>query len=159
MGHIVSYAHYIYLHMVHVAVISSPQRLLDSISSRDHLDHPVHWGQLQTALQNLLSEAGDVPSLFFAHDYRQHSVITLSSTLKHKSKKLSRALEVEQEGGKRERGKGEGGGEGGKSEKENVIERVKEVKKTAQELKKEVCTSPKQLYFHIPPLSLSSPML
>lgn len=129
--------------MLHVAFISSLQRLLDSIASQEHLDHPFHWDQLQKVLQSLLSETGDVLSLSFTHDYRQHSVITLSSTLKHKSKKLSRALEVQQEGGERERSEGGGEGGGGRLEKDKVIERVKEVKKTAQELKKEVCTCPK----------------
>lgn len=132
--------------MLHVAVISSLQRLLDSITSQEHLEHPINWDQLQKVLQSLLSETGEVLSLSFTHDYRQHSVITLSSALKHKSKKLSRALEMQQEGGERERG--EGGGGGGKSEKDKVIERVKEVKKTAQDLKKEVCTCPKYLYVH-----------
>lgn len=122
-----------------IAVNYPLQRLLDSSTSQEH---SAHQDQLQTVLQSLLSEAGDLLSLSFTHDYRQHSVITLSSTLKHKSKKLFRAMADQQEGGKEEEGEEAGGSGGGKLEKYKVIERAKEVKRTAQELKKEVCMLP-----------------
>lgn len=99
-------------------------------------------------MQGILSEAGDLLSLSFTHDYRQHSVITLSSTLKHKTQKLFGAFLALGSRGEGESDKEEEGGEeevereregGVKLEKEVVIgERVKAVTKTAQDLKKEV---------------------
>ena len=116
--------------------------------------YPDLQDRLRAVLQSLLSEARDLLALSFTRDYRQHSIITQSSALKHKTQKLFGAFlalgskwgreEEEEEGdggGERER-EGERGREGKgrvKLDKESVInERVKAIKKTAQDLKKEV---------------------
>lgn len=102
------------------------QDLIGSSLSVDSSDYPTHQHQLEDVLHRLLNEAGSVLSLSFLHDYRQHSIITLSSTLKHKMEKLFRVL----------KGSVQDGGEEREKVKVKVIsERVEEVKKTAQDLK------------------------
>ena len=120
--------------------------------------YPDLQDRLRAVLQSLLSEARDLLALSFTRDYRQHSIITQSSALKHKTQKLFGAFlalgskwgrEEEEE---EEEEEGDGGGErvregergregkgGVKLDRESVInERVKVIKKTAQDLKKEV---------------------
>ena len=130
----------------------SLQSLLDSSSSLETSQYPDLQDRLKAVLQRLLSEARELLTLSFTRDYRQHSIITLSSALKHKTQKLFGAfLALGSRWGREEEEEGEegsGGGErevggGVKLDKEKVIsERVKAAKKTAQDLKKEVSVSP-----------------
>ena len=81
--------------------------------------YPDHQERLESVLQRILSEAGNLLSLSFLHDYRQHSVITLSSELKKQTQKLfgaflalggsQREMEGEEVSGERGR-RGEGDG-------------------------------------------------
>ena len=146
----------------------SLQSLLDSSSSLEISQYPDLQDRLKAVLQGLLSEARELLTLSFTRDYRQHSIITLSSALKHKTQKLFGAFlalvsrwgrEEEDEG--EESGGGEREGEGGvKLDKEKVIsERVKAVKKTAQDLKREVNVPHLLPSLSLPSLSLLSPYL
>ncbi|CAI8041298.1 Catenin alpha [Geodia barretti] len=92
-----------------------------------------HQTRLGTVLKRILAEAGDLLSLSFPHDYRQHSIITLSQTLKHGTRRLLLALG---RGGRREEEEEE---EGGGSAGDTVIgDIIIEVESTAQDLKKEL---------------------
>jgi catenin alpha len=93
-----------------------------------------HQTRLRTALKRILAEAGDLLSLSFPHDYRQHSIITLSQTLKHSTQRLLLALG---QGGRREEEEEEE--RGGSASGTTVIGDItREVESTAQDLKKEL---------------------
>ena len=94
-----------------------------------------HQTRLKGVLRRILAEAGELLSLSFPHDYRQHSIITLSQTLKHNTKRLLLALG--RRGRKGDEEEEEEEGIGGSRE---VVTRdlTKEVESTAQSLKKEV---------------------
>ena len=82
-----------------------------------------HQSKLKAALKHILSEAGELLSLSYPHDYRQHSVITLSRSLKHRTQKLLLALAGEEEG----------------EERSSTVERrVKDAENAAIDLKREV---------------------
>ena len=85
-----------------------------------------HQSRLKVALKRILSEAGELLSLSYPHDYRQHSVITLSRALKHRTQKLLLALAGEEEG------------EEGEERSSTVERRVKDVENAAIDLKREV---------------------
>ena len=104
-------------------------------------------------MEAILAEAGKLLLFTSTPDYRQHSIITLSSNLKRKMQKLFGAFVALAsagggeggEGGEGVRGEGDGDdgqgdrGGGKKLEKEVVVgERVTEVVKTVKDLKKEV---------------------
>ena len=112
-----------------------------------------HQTRLGTVLKRILAEAGDLLSLSFPHDYRQHSIITLSQTLKHGTRRLLLALG---RGGRREEEEEE---EGGGSAGDTVIgDIIIEVESTAQDLKKEVEQLIRQHKLSLPLLN-SHPLL
>ena len=125
------------------------QSLLDWSVTLESSEYPAHQNELRRVLESLLAEAGNLLSLPSTHDYRQHSIITLSSTLKRKIQKLFGAFVAlssrgEEEDGDEEGDGGEGdGGKRGRTKLDKAVvvgERVKEVEKTAKDLQKEVYT-------------------
>ena len=116
-----------------------------------------HQTRLRTVLKRILAEAGDLLSLSFPHDYRQHSIITLSQTLKHSTQRLLLALG---RGGRREEEEEEE--RGGSASGTTVIGDItREVESTAQDLKKEVEQLTQQHKLSLPLLSVLkvSPLL
>ena len=115
------------------SIFLSVQTLVESTVGLEVTEHAEHRTRLKAALKSVLTDTGELLSLSFLHDYRQHSVITNSQTLKRRTQRLLLALGA---GRREEEGEEEEGGGG--SRKRVIESRVKEVESTAQDLKKEV---------------------